>query len=92
MPRNVVTLVPRWRWLPGSRAAQYRVRSALAGRYRYRAETQPERIEIDFPKSKSRAAAKDEVAEVLDDIEAKWRRLFVLYPTESALRSRGERP
>lgn len=92
MPRNVVTLTPRWHIRPSRRATQERVTAALAERYRYRAETDPPRIEIDFPKSKGRATAKEEVAAVLDAIDPNWRRLFVLYPTENSLgrRWRGE--
>jgi hypothetical protein len=85
MPRNVVTLVPRWRLFGSRRVRQARVVEALADRYRYRRETDPARIEIDFPKSKGKARAKDEVAAVLDTIDPNWRRLFVLYPTENSL-------
>jgi hypothetical protein len=93
VPRNVVNLSPRWQFFPSRRvrATQERVAEALAKRYRYRAEPDPARIEIDFPESKGRATAKDEVAAALDDIDPNWRRLFVLYPTENSLGRRRER-
>lgn len=88
MPRNVVTLVPRWR--PWRRSEQQRVLEALASRYRYRREADSPNVEIDFPKAKGRATAKDEVAAALDDLNPKWRGMFVLYPTENSLgRTRG---
>ena len=59
-------------------------------RYRARCESDPERIVIDFPKRAPRRAAKDEVAAALDQIEPRWRRLYVLYPSEASLRQRGE--
>jgi hypothetical protein len=92
MPRNVVTLTPRWLVLPTqrNRAARQRIEHALADEYRARRESDPERIEIDFPKSERRRGAKDEIATALDRIEPRWRRLYVLYPTESSLRERGE--
>ena len=93
VPRNVVTLSPRWQFFPSRRvrAAQKRVAKALAKRYRYRAEPDPMRIEIDFPKSKGRATAKDEVAAALDDLDPNWRRLFVIHPTENSLGRRRKR-
>ncbi|MEN3313107.1 MAG: hypothetical protein V7645_2436 [Actinomycetota bacterium] len=92
MPRNVVTLSPRLLVLPmqRNRAARERIERALVRHYRARRESDPERIEIDFPKRASRRAAKEEVAAELDQIEPRWRRLYVLYPSESSLRERGE--
>ncbi|HWN22329.1 MAG TPA: hypothetical protein VNP93_10180 [Gaiellaceae bacterium] len=92
MPRNVVTLTPRRLVLPTqrNRAARERVERALVDTYRARRESDPERIEIDFPKCARRRAAKEEVAAALDEVEPRWRRLYALYPTESSLRERGE--
>ena len=92
MPRNVVRLTPRWLVLPLQRnqAARERIEHALVERYRARRESDPERIEIDFPKRAPRRAAKEEVAAALDQVEPRWRRLYVLYPSESSLRERGE--
>jgi len=92
VPRNVVTLAPRRLVLPKqrNRAARERIERALVERYRARRESNPERIVIDFPKRGSRRAAKEEVASALDQIEPRWRRLYVLYPSESSLRERGE--
>jgi len=92
MPRNVVTLSPRRLSLPTRRNRQVRqsVERMVVERYRARVERDPERIEIDFPKDKSRRAAKNEVAAALDAIDAGWRRVFALYPNESSLRDRGE--
>ena len=92
MPRNVVTLSPRRVILPirRSRAARERVERALVDKYRARFESAPERIEIDFPKRAPHRAAKVEIAAELDRIEPRWRRLYVLYPTESSLRERGD--
>lgn len=92
MPRNVVTLSRRWLVLPTQRnqAARERIERALVDRFRARRESDPERIEIDFPKRALRRAAKEEVAAALDHVEPRWRRLYILYPTESSLRERGE--
>jgi hypothetical protein len=59
-------------------------------RYRARVETDPERIEMDFPKSVGGRAAKEEVIHALDAVDQSWRRVITLYPTESALRDKGE--
>jgi len=59
-------------------------------RYRARSGTDPERIEMDFPKSLGGRGAKEEVIEALDSTDPRWRRVFTLYPTESSLRDRGE--
>jgi hypothetical protein len=92
MPRNVVRLTPRWLVLPiqRNRSARERIERVLVETYRARRESDPERIEIDFPKRAPRRAAKDEVAAALDQVEPRWRRLYVLYPSESSLRERGE--
>jgi hypothetical protein len=75
VPRNVVTLAPRLLRLarPGTRAA---IEAALAERFRYRRVDA--HIEIDFPKSKP--GAKAEVVAALDEIDPRWRRVFVIYP------------
>jgi hypothetical protein len=73
-----------------NRAARERIERALVDKYRARLESDPERIEIHFPKRAPHRAAKDEIAAELDRIEPRWRRLYVLYPTESSLRWRGE--
>ncbi len=90
VPRNVVTLSPRRLVLPTrqNRETRGRIQSAVLTRYRARVETYG--IAIDFPKRKGARAAKDEVAEVLDGVDRRWRRVFVLYPTESTLREKGE--
>ena len=92
MPRNVVTLTPRRLVLPmqRNRAARERIERALVDQYRARRESDPERIVIDFPKRARRRAAKAAIAAELDRIEPRWRRLYVLYPSESSLRQRGE--
>jgi hypothetical protein len=92
MPRNVVTLTPRWLVLPvqRNRAARKRIERALVDKYRARRESDPKRIVIDFPKRAPRRASKEEVAAALDEVEPRWRRLYVLYPSESSLRERGE--
>jgi hypothetical protein len=43
-------------------------------------------VELDFSKRKDRREAKSEVEAELDRIDPRWRRVFVLYPTESSLR------
>ena len=73
-----------------NRAARERIERALVDKYSARRESDPERIAIDFPKRALRRAAKDEVVAELDRIEPRWRRLYVLYPSESSLRERGE--
>jgi hypothetical protein len=59
-------------------------------RFRARIETDPDRIEMDFPKRMGGRAAKSEVMRALDAADPRWRRLYILYPTESALRDKGE--
>ena len=92
MPRNVVTLTRRSLVLPNprNRVARDRIERALVDKYRARRESNPERIEVDFPTRAPRRAAKEEVAAALDQIEPRWSRLYVLFPTESSLRERGE--
>ena len=77
MPRNVVTLAPRLIPLarPGTRAA---IESRLGERFRFRRED--DHIEIDF--SKSDAEAKQKVVAALDEIDPRWRRVFVIYPRD----------
>jgi hypothetical protein len=43
-------------------------------------------LEVDFPKALGGRAAKDQVLAELDRIDPRWRRLFVVYPTERTLR------
>ena len=62
----------------------------MVERFRARVESDPERIEIDFPKDKGGRVAKNEVTTALDAADPNWRRVFVLYPTESSLRDKGE--
>lgn len=92
MPRNVVTLVPRVLVLPTrrNRETRQRVRAHVVEQYRARRESNPDRIEIDFPKHVGGRAAKTQVAEALDAVEPRWQRVFALYPTETALRNKGE--
>lgn len=73
-----------------NRDARRRVEAALEDGYRARRVGTRPQLEIDFPTSHGRRAAKDEVERELDRIEPRWRRLFSLYPTESSLRERGE--
>jgi hypothetical protein len=88
MPRNVVTLSPRPLVLPirRNRETRERIEQVVVERYRARIEKNPERIEMDFPKRLGGRAAKNEVIRTLDATDPRWRRVFVLYPTESALR------
>ncbi len=90
MPRNVVTLVPRLLVWPSekNRSAREAILVRLGERYRPRREDG--NAELDFPKRMSGRAAKNQIAAELDRIDPRWRRLFVLYPTESSLRERGE--
>jgi hypothetical protein len=92
MPRNVVTLCRRVLALATSRNRQTRerVESWAIETRRARRETNPQRLEIDFPKQKGKRAAKTQIAEALDHVDPRWRKGFVLYPTESALRQKGE--
>jgi hypothetical protein len=92
MPRNVVTLTRRRFVLPArrNRSARERIERDLVERHRARRESDPERLVIDFPKHDPHRAAKEVIAAELDQVEPRWRRLYVLYPTESSLRERGE--
>jgi len=89
VPRNVVSLVPRRLVLPTRRnkERQQKVIAALDELYRPRRTQDGHRVtlELDFPRSLSKREAKERVAAELTGIDARWRRLFVLYPTESAL-------
>jgi hypothetical protein len=77
MPRNVVTLVPRFD-LVGRRAqAREHLLETLGRRYRLRRVEN--RVEIDFPK-RLETEAKAQVAAELDRVDADWRRVFRLYP------------
>jgi hypothetical protein len=60
---------------PGTQAA---IKASLAERFRYRREG--DQIEIDFPKSDR--DAKRKVVAALDEINPRWRRVFVLYPRD----------
>jgi hypothetical protein len=93
VPRNVVTVSARAFRLPTrrNRDTEDKVEQALVERFRARAERSPVlHIKIDFPKRESHRAAKERVAAELDRIDARWRRVFKLYPTEAALRQHGE--
>jgi hypothetical protein len=48
-------------------------------------------LQLAFPKQVGRGAAKDEVAAELDRIDPGWRRLFVLYPRDDAIRGEPRR-
>jgi hypothetical protein len=45
---------------------------------------------MDFPRRASRREAKEAVEAALDEIDARWRGVFMLYPAEASLRERGE--
>jgi hypothetical protein len=92
MSRNVVTLMPRVLVLPtrGNRRARERIDRSVTETFRARRESGPDRIEIDFPPGASRRTARGAVTAELDRVESRWRRLYVLYPTESSLREGGE--
>jgi hypothetical protein len=61
VPRNVVTLTPRAFRLPTrrNREARKRIEQVVLERYRPRFESDPERIELDFPKRMGGRAAKN---------------------------------
>jgi hypothetical protein len=92
VPRNVVTLAPRFLVFPtrSNRETRRIVQAHVVARYRARVESDPDRIAMDFPKQMGGRAAKTEVVASLDQVAPRWRRVFVLYPTESALRDKGE--
>ena len=63
----------------------------MVERFRARADRTPVlQLKIDFPRRESHRAAKEKVEAALDGIDQRWRRVFVLYPTEASLRERGE--
>src|SRR5688572_30396376 len=90
MPRNVVTLAPRASLFRRRKHDQARARIAglLAQRFRPRYR-EDGLIQIDFPKTYSARQAKGDVAIELDRIDQDWPRYYRLYPTESALKTRG---
>lgn len=87
-----MTLAPRLLALPTrrNRETRQRIEQMLVERYRARVESDPERIEMDFSERLAGRAAKNEVMGALDATDPRWRRVFVLYPTETALRTRDE--
>ena len=88
MPRNVVTVIRRRIVLARGdrRGRQARALASLSERHRLRWREQKDGVEIDFPKSLGRRVAKERIVAELTEIDPAWRRLFVVYPTESALR------
>ncbi len=78
--------------LPTSRngEARLKVESEVVEQFRARRESDPDRLEIDFPKQLAKRDAKNRVVEALDAVEPRWRRVFALYPTETALRNKRE--
>jgi hypothetical protein len=86
--RNVVTLVARRSVLGRARGREARqaIVAGLHQRFRPRVIGGGRQVELDFSKRKDRREAKSEVEVELDRIDPRWRRLFVLYPTESSLR------
>lgn len=90
MPRNVVSLSPRLLVLPTrtNREARRAIMAALGDRYRARPMDGGKWLAIDFPKHMGRRMAKDQVSAALDEIDPRWRRLFVLYPKEASLRDK----
>lgn len=89
MPRHVVTLSRRVLVLPTHRneETRQRIEQMVVDRFRARVERDPDRIEMDFPKRMDRREARDKVAQALNATDARWRRVFVLYPKESWLRT-----
>ena len=93
MPRNVVTVRVRAYRLPTrrNRDTQRRVEEGLVDRFRARVkQASTLQLEMDFPRRASRREAKEAVEAALDEIDARWRGVFMLYPTEASLRERGE--
>ena len=92
VPRNVVTLSPRLLALPTrrNRETRLRIERMVVERFRARVERDPYRVEMDFPKRTGGRTAKNEVIDALEATDPRWRRVFVLYPTESALREKGQ--
>ena len=88
MPRNVVTLRPRIFALPRRGNSQARQEIIAGLRRAYRPRESSWKIELDFPKNIGGKAAKGQV-EAEDRLDPRWRRLFVLYPTESSLEREG---
>ncbi len=81
--------VIRRRWfvpVRDRRSRQDRALASLGERHRVRWRAEGDGVQIDFPKSLGRRAAKDAVVADLAEIESAWRRLFVVYPTESSIR------
>jgi hypothetical protein len=88
MPRNVVSVIRRRRLVlvRDRRGRQDRALASLSERHRVRWRAEGDGVQIDFARSLGRRAAKDRVVADLAEIEPAWRRLFVVYPTESSIR------
>ena len=88
MARNVVTLSPRLLVLPtrSNREARRAIAAALGNRYPVLSSDGGKRLAIHFPKAVGGRAAKDEVTAALNQIDVRWRRFFVLHPSERSLR------
>jgi hypothetical protein len=87
---HVVTIWPK-------RVPLVRARTRVAMRAQIVAALANHRPELDgvsgsirlyFSPRDDARAAKEEVAALLDKVDPRWRRAFVLYPTESALNER----
>jgi hypothetical protein len=81
--------VIRRRWLVpvrNRRERQDRALASLGERRRVRRRVEDDGVQIDFPKSLGRRAAKEQIVAELAEIEPAWRRLFVVYPRESNIR------
>jgi hypothetical protein len=85
MPRNVVTVVAKRRPWRRASETQTAILKTLT-QQRRRPDPDPDlpgrHVEFSFPMSTSRAAAKAEIAVLLNDIEPRWRRYFTLYPSD----------
>ena len=86
MPRSLALPTRR------NRDARNKIVAALDESYRPRQQRRGKREwwEIDFPKTLDGREAKERVIPDLDRIDRKWRRLFVLYPNEEALRRKSQ--
>jgi hypothetical protein len=84
MPRNVVTLVPKFRPWPGASRVQATVLSDMIRERRPDPHPHNEgrQVEFSFPHETPAAAAKAEIARLLDGIDPRWRRYFALYPRD----------
>jgi len=80
MPRNVVTVVPRFTPFPWWRREQARILREVGQRHRPTPHDHGNGLKLDFSKRDDSSAARARVVGWLDEISPGWRRYVKVYP------------